>query len=292
MPVGWPHRPDFPADGRLGLRAATPRHAQPGDRRCCRRAGRGTGRSEPACDSGSEGLAGEMRLPFDAGRRWRAAARAKTCGRPRRGCRPTRVTRGADAPLRLRIAAPYPMKYYGPPARPARGKEAGRDRLWQGRRPRPRHRPGRKNKRGAHTRLRQPRVAGAHRLDAIVLVLEPLARQAVDEGRGVGQHAGRKAHPGRLRLGRRHLPGRAGGAGLPHGRADVLPQRAGRAGRAAAVAPPPVSTRPRSYPRRREPTRPPRRTGAAGMRLPRTRPSMCRPGRLPCTGRAGPTCLA
>ena len=102
--------------------------------------------------------------------------------------------------------------------------------------------PGLGQRRGPHPRVRELRGDRPHPRDRRAASLEPQPRRALAQGRDVRQRAeGPRAAHG-LRRRRRARPRRAGRSRVPHGRADVLPQRRGRRPRAARGA-----ARPRAH---------------------------------------------
>ena len=112
----------------------------------------------------------------------------------------------------------------------------------------------------AHARVRGRGGAAPNARDRRGVVLEPLARGALAQGRDVGQHARGRGDPRRLRRGRASLPRASERPGLPHRRGVVL--------RAVALA------------RRR-------RAGGDATARGRTSPACSRAGRLPPPARSG-----
>ena len=124
-----------------------------------------------------------------------------------------------------------------------------------------------------------------------------IPRRAVAQGRDVRQRPEGARHPLRLRRRRAARPRRAGRAGLPHGRAHVLPPRRARAARAARGAPGAGADgrRARRGAPRRAPTPPPcwptrRRSARRWRRRPRRSPAPRARRRTSAWPRRPPTC--
>ena len=84
------------------------------------------------------------------------------------------------------------------------------------------HLPGRRHRRRPDVRLGQPRGGRAHARDRPRLVLEPLARRAVGEGRDQRQRARDRRRERRLRRRRAALPRHPERARVPHRQRDLL----------------------------------------------------------------------
>ena len=279
QPFGWQERGGPPAcgDGRRAtdrMLAARDFASPPGDPALCvppltPRRPRPGGRGRARLRRGGGGARAVRRSRPQPMRRPRTAAEAVFM-----------VTDAADWPQELYSRASastrsVPRTSPQIPVRAGEGREAPRSRGTGGppiSRPRGRmparsnnrsrgpfalHSPGRPHRRGAHARVHERRGARAHARDRRDVVLVALAPGAVAQGRDLRQRPAAEGAAPRLRPGRDPRAGRAGGPGVPHRRAHLLPQRRSRpgAGRGAGDArsgrsPSGARTRPRGATRR------------------------------------------